>query len=64
MFNVCFFFCFFFSPFDSPAVVSYHSFVPPSLLVLFHCFDIPMESFSLLIILIAAIIKKFILMVE
>ena len=46
--------------FDTSEVVSYHSFVPLSLVALFHCFDTLMESFSLLITHIVAVIRKLI----
>ena len=44
-------------PFDTLEVVSHRSFVPLSLVALFHCFDIQMESFSKII---TAIIWKLI----
>ena len=47
-------------PFDVPVVVSHHSFVPLSLVALFHCFDILTESFSFRISHITAIVRNFI----
>ena len=45
-------------PFDTPAVVSHHLFVPLSLIALFYCFYILMESFSMAIAHIAAIFME------
>ena len=45
-------------PFDTPAIVCHHSSVPPPLISCFHCFNILVEAFTLLVANVATVGRK------